>query len=163
MYKKILLAYDGSAGAKLALSHAIPLAKALGARLAAIWARGSLPHYPETVDEIAEETEAADQYFARLRKGLEATAQREGIEVPCERRIGHPAKTILTYAEEGGFDLIVLGSRGHSELWGRIMGHTANRVSEHAHCDVLVVKPPEPVRGDLPDAYALTDDLADEP
>jgi nucleotide-binding universal stress UspA family protein len=123
----------------------------------------SLPHYPETVDEIAEESEAADQYFSRLKKDLEATAHREGFEIPCERRAGHPAKTILTYAEEGGFDLIVLGSRGHSELWGRIMGHTAGRVSEHAHCDVLVVKPREPVRGDLPDAYTLTDDLADAP
>lgn len=163
MYKKILIAYDGSAGARLALAHAVGLANALGARLAAIWARGSLPHYPETVDEIAEETEAADHYFTRLRKGVEAMAQREGLKVACERRTGHPARTILTYAEEGGFDLIVLGSRGHSELWGRIMGHTADRVSEHAHCDVLIVKPREPVRGDVPDAYALTDDLADEP
>jgi len=36
-----------------------PTRSALGSRLAALWVRGSLPHYPETVDEIAEETEAA--------------------------------------------------------------------------------------------------------
>jgi hypothetical protein len=36
--------------------------------------------------------------------------------------------------------LIVRGNRGHSELWGRVMGHTADRVSENAHCDMLIVR-----------------------
>jgi len=140
MYKNILIGYDGSSGAKQALARALTLAQTFGARIGAIWVRGSLPHFPETVDEIAEEKEAADKYFARLEAQIEAAARGAGVTISCEARSGHPAKTILAYAEAGGFDLIVLGSRGHSELWGRIIGHTADRVSENAHCDVLVVR-----------------------
>src|SRR5262249_9647797 len=33
--------------------------------------------------------------------------------------------------------LIVLGNRGHSRLWGELVGHTTDRVSEHAPCSVL--------------------------
>jgi nucleotide-binding universal stress UspA family protein len=47
---------------------------------------------------------------------------------------------MLAYADEGGFDLIVLGNSDHSELWGRLLGDMANRVSNPAHCSVLVVK-----------------------
>jgi len=140
MYKKILVAYDGSAGAKLALDHGIRLGKTLTAKLTVIWVRSSLPHFPETVDEIEEETEAADKYFARIKQEVENSGQREGIEILCECVSGNSAKTILHYAEQGAFDLIVLGNRGHSNLWGRVLGHTADRVSEHANCDVLIVR-----------------------
>ena len=140
MYKHILIAYDGSSGAKRALARALTLAKIFSARIGAIWVRSSLPHFPETVDEIAEEQEAADQYLERLKAELETAARDASVEISCEARSGHPAKSILRHAEETGVDLIVLGSRGHSDLWGRIMGHTADRVSENAHCDVLIVR-----------------------
>ncbi len=68
MYKKILVGYDGSDGSKQALVHAIQLAKALGAELHAIWSRSSLPHYPETVDEVDEEREAASAFLQKLTK-----------------------------------------------------------------------------------------------
>ena len=140
MYKNILIAYDGSSGAKQALARALTLAQTFAARIVVIWVRGSLPHFPETVDEIASEKEAAEKYLTRLKAEIETAAHGAGVTISCEARSGHPGKTILAYAEEGGSDLIVLGSRGHSELWGRIMGHTADRVSENAHCDVLIVR-----------------------
>ncbi len=62
------------------------------------------------------------------------------FEIKADSRSGHPAKTILAYAEEEKFDLIVLGNRGHSELWGRFLGHTADKISENAHCSVLIVR-----------------------
>ena len=31
----------------------------------------------------------------------------------------------------------------HSELWGRLLGDTADRIRDHAHCSVLIVKPGE--------------------
>lgn len=144
MYRKILVAYDASAGAKLALDHGIRLAKSVASKLVVIWVRGSLPHFPETVDEIAEETEAAEKYFARLKREVEDAGKSESIEIPCESVSGNAAKSIMSYAEDGAFDLIVLGNRGHSNLWGRVLGHTADRVSEHAHCDVLIVRESTP-------------------
>lgn len=141
MYRKILVCYDGSEGSRSALTRAISLAKSSGGEVAALWVRGSLPHYPETVDEIEQEKEATDSYWQKLRREINKIASQEGIEVHAECQFGNPAKTILEYAELGSFDLIVLGHRGHSGLWGRFLGHTADRVSENATCSVLIVRP----------------------
>jgi nucleotide-binding universal stress UspA family protein len=53
---------------------------------------------------------------------------------------GHPAQILLRYAGEGDFDLIVLGHKGHSGLWGRFLGHITAKVSENAHCSVLLLR-----------------------
>ena len=140
MYKKILVGYDGSDGARLALEHGLSLAKELRAELWTLWVRGSLPHYPETVDEVEEEKEAADSFLKRITKDVLAYTKQYGVDIHAESKAGHPAQSILLFAEEGMFDLIVLGNRGHSGLWGRFLGHTADKVSENAHCSVLIVR-----------------------
>lgn len=140
MYKKILVAYDGSEGSRKALEHAIRLAQELGSQIFALWVRGSLPHYPETVDEVEEEKEAADSFLKRLTGELMDFSKKYGIEIRADSKTGHPAKTIVDYAREHGFDLIVLGHRGHSGLWGSFLGHTTDKVSENAHCSVLIVR-----------------------
>ena len=53
---------------------------------------------------------------------------------------GHTTKTVVTYAEKEHYDLVIVGSTGHSNLWGRLLGHTADMISENAHCDVLIVR-----------------------
>lgn len=140
MYKKILVGYDGSDGSKLALEHGIHLAKELGAELTALWVRGSLPHYPETVDEVEEEKESAMSFLQAITKDLIAYSKKNGIKIHAESKTGHPAKTIADFAKASGFDLIVLGHRGHSGLWGSFLGHTTDKVSENAHCSVLIVR-----------------------
>jgi len=43
--------------------------------------------------------------------------------------------------EDGGrYDLVVVGHAGHSHVWGSFMGTTAEKVSRHAPCDVLIVR-----------------------
>jgi nucleotide-binding universal stress UspA family protein len=140
MYKNILVAYDGSAGAKRALEQALNLAKELGSSITALWVRGSLPHYPETVDEVEEVKGAADAFLQKLSKELVNYSRRNNIDIKADTRSGHPAKTIVDYAKENNFDLIVLGHRGHSGLWGDFLGHTTDKVSENAHCSVLIVR-----------------------
>jgi nucleotide-binding universal stress UspA family protein len=140
MYRKILVGYDSSDGAKLALDHALQLARELNAKVWTLWIRGSLPHYPETVDEVEEEKDAANAFLQRITNDVMAYSKKYGVDIQAESRSGHPAQTILQFAEEGRFDLIVLGNRGHSGLWGRFLGHTADKVSENAHCSVLIVR-----------------------
>jgi nucleotide-binding universal stress UspA family protein len=140
MYKRILVGYDGSEGSKKALEHAIQLTKELGAAVTALWVRGSLPHYPETVDEVEEEREAGETFLEAITRDLTAFSKTYGVEIRADSKSGHPAKTIVDYAKEHGFDLIVLGHRGHSGLWGSFLGHTTDKVSENAHCSVLIVR-----------------------
>ena len=140
MYKKILAAADSSEGSNIALVHAVILAKKLGAELTALWVRGSLPHYPETVDEIEEEEETAQAFFLEIKEHLKSLSATYGIAIRAELRKGHPAQQVVECAREGAFNLIVLGSRGHSRLWGQLLGHTADRVNEYAPCSVLIVR-----------------------
>ena len=140
MYKNILVAYDGSEGSKRALEQASHLAKELNSSIKALWVRGSLPHYPETVDEVEEEREAANEFLQKITKELLEHSKKFGVEIPAESRSGHPAKTIIDYAKENNVDLVVMGHTGHSGLWGHFLGHTADKVSENAHCSVLIVR-----------------------
>jgi nucleotide-binding universal stress UspA family protein len=56
---------------------------------------------------------------------------------------GRPGKTIVDFAEEHGFDLIVMGTHGHTG-WNRLMlGSIAEYVVRHAAVSVLTVKPKE--------------------
>jgi len=140
MYKKILIAYDGSDGSKNALTTSVEMAKQCGAYLKAIWIKSKLPHYPETVSEVSEEQAAADSFLDGLKKDLEEFGQKYEVKIDFYSVAGNPSKTIVSYAKENNFDLIVLGNEGHSNLWGASLGHTADRVSEHAHCSVLIVR-----------------------
>jgi len=140
MFTKILVGYDGSAGAKKALARAAVMAKHYNAELTALWVRELMPRHSDLPGEFEEEKDAADEYFQQRQREVDAVAQEHGITIRCETRRGHAAKTILKYADEGKFDLIVVGHSDHSELWGRLLGDTADRISDHAHCSVLIVK-----------------------
>jgi nucleotide-binding universal stress UspA family protein len=108
--------------------------------MVALWVRSSLPHYPETVDEIEEEKEAATSFFWILKNEIAQYAKQYDVEIHEDTQSGHAAKTIVDYAQEHGVDLIVLGHTGHSGLWGKFLGHTPDKVTENAHCSVLIVR-----------------------
>jgi len=140
MFKKILVGYDGSNGGKVALRRAAVLAKEFNAELTAIWVREPLPRYTDLPGEPEEEAEAGDEYYQERQREVAAVATEHGIRIACETRRGHPAKTIVQFADQGKYDLILVGHSDHSELWGRLLGDTADRISDHAHCSVLIVK-----------------------
>jgi nucleotide-binding universal stress UspA family protein len=140
MFKKILVGFDGSKNAELALCHALSLSKVTGAKITVLWVRESLPHFPESVDEIAVEEEAAQTYFKAIEEQVRKLIRLEptSVEIKCLR--GHSAQQIVECADKGAYDLIVLGNRGHHGFFSRLLGGTADRVSDHAKCDVLIVK-----------------------
>lgn len=140
MFQKILVGYDGSKGGKAALRRAAVMAKEFHAPLTALWVREPLPRYTDLPGEPESEVEAADEYFQERQKEVAEAAAQHGIRIACETGRGHPAKTIVKLADEGAYDLIVVGHSDHSELWGRLLGDTADRISDHAHCSVLIVK-----------------------
>lgn len=140
MFRKILVGYDGSKGGKAALRRAVVMAKEFNAQITALWVREPLPRYTDLPGEPESEADAADEYFQERQQEVAEVAAQHGVEVGCETRRGHPAKTIVTMAKESDYDLIVVGHSDHSEMWGRLLGDTADRISDHAHCSVLIVK-----------------------
>ncbi len=141
MFQNILVGYDGSKGGKAALRRAAVMAREFDAQITALWVREPLPRYTDLPGEPEGEAEAADEYFKERQKEVAELAAEYEIQIGCETRRGHPAKIIVQFAAERKCDLIVVGHSDHSEMWGRLLGDTADRISDHAHCSVLIVKP----------------------
>jgi nucleotide-binding universal stress UspA family protein len=139
MFKKILVAYDGSKGADRALSMAIRLACEQGGDLWVLSVAEHLPRFPATIDETDAALRTAEQAITQLHHKAHLLASEEDVTVQTITRTGHAGQAIIQAATEGQYDLLVLGRSGHSEVWGRFMGRTADKVSRHAPCSVLIV------------------------
>lgn len=140
MFKKILLAYDGSESAKKGLVAGINLAKLHQAELWALAVQEKLPRFAGTIDEVQEEVAFGQQQNEQILDGARALAQEAGLELKTKIRIGHPAKNIMELAKEGKFDLILVGHTELSEVWAKFLGTTAEKVSRHAPCSLLIVR-----------------------
>ena len=139
-FTKILVGYDGSPGAKKALGAACELAHSTGAEIWALAVLEHLPKYAASVGEVEEATRQGRAYLQEVLDGGRETARALGIELRVDQAAGQPALAIVRYADEGGFDLIVMGHSGHSGLWGTFLGTTADKAMRHAHCTVMVVR-----------------------
>jgi nucleotide-binding universal stress UspA family protein len=140
MFQKILLAYDGSEGANRALEAAIDLARLHAGKIWALAVAEKLPHLSAIVDDPkSENQDQADQRFRQFMEAARARAAKAGIEFEALLRSGHPAKTIVALAREGGFDVILVGHSGISGVWA-LLGTTAEKVSRHAPCSVIIVR-----------------------
>lgn len=138
----ILVPVDGSHGANAAARFAARLARDSGARLILLHvydaptaaamglARRSEEDYQHALEEVSAETfEAAGAAMGKV------TARIEHKTV-----VGHPANEIVVEAEKASADLIVMGSRGRSEVAAYLLGSVSERVLRHAPCPVTVVR-----------------------
>jgi universal stress protein A len=144
----ILLPTDFSECAGHAVSFAAELARLMGARVVCLhvvepvmpavgWtptAGGPLP-----VADIGEQLETAAERELPL---LAARAEFEGLDVEDLVAHGEAAAEIVRVANERGCGMIVISSHGRTGLGRILFGSTAESVVRHAHCPVLVVKPP---------------------
>ena len=140
MFSKILVAYDGSEGAKAALRVGIGLAKSLGAELRSISVEEHLPHYAATIGEVQDAKERVDEYFRVLTKDARDQAALAGVELQTAIRQGHEVEIIVNHAKEGRFDLLLAGYHGHSRIFERVMGSTAQSIVRLSPCSVLLAK-----------------------
>jgi nucleotide-binding universal stress UspA family protein len=138
MYKKILLATDGSDHSIRAAEQAAHVAKC---------SSGSLVHVVYVVDQDASKTEVLHNWNADLndkrREKIRPVEKKfKDAEVPCEVKIlhGDPGPSIVEYCNQNGFDLMVIGSRGLNVLQELVLGSVSHKVAKRANCPVLIVK-----------------------
>ncbi|MCI4453399.1 MAG: universal stress protein [Thermodesulfobacterium sp.] len=139
MFKKILIGYDGYEGSLLSLEKGLHLAEELKAEVIVL-SVASIPEYAETISEVEEAKEQAKKYYADVLSDVERLVKGKDLKVQTLIRFGKPAEVILHTAEELGIDLIILGPSKYSYLRRRILGSTADKVVERAHCSVLIMK-----------------------
>jgi nucleotide-binding universal stress UspA family protein len=138
MFKKILLATDGSPRAEEASKYAGDLALRDDAQVIIVHAVLQAPSYVgeplqgELISHnIAEGKRVAGQVAEKLR--------RANVDVIVEVLEGPPADAILRVADVRQPDLIVMGSRGHGDLTSLLLGSVSHRVLAHAHVPLMIV------------------------
>lgn len=139
MYKKILIASDGSDGAAKAFDAALESARQHGAELTMICVE-ELPSFSASVDEVAEEKRSMNGLFNRVTGHASAQAKEAGVRFKTHIVAGRSVPCIVDYIKQNGFDLLIVGFMGHSALYDRIIGSTTDRLVELAPCNVLVIK-----------------------
>ena len=138
-FQRILVAVDGSESSNRALDKALELAALTGADLYALAVEGPLPAYAATVGEVEEVKREKDAFFSSLVGDVERRSEAAGVAVEVDVKPGHAAELIVNVAAQRASDLIVLGRQGHF-VRNHLLGSTADRVTEHADCPVMVVK-----------------------
>jgi nucleotide-binding universal stress UspA family protein len=139
---KILLAVDGSAYTQRMLAHLAAHNELLGpgheyTALTAVTqvpsrAAGFLSH--EVLHGYYEEQ------AEHVLKPVRAFATQQGWQIDCRHVVGHAADAITEFAEAGKFDLLVMGTHGHTPLGSVVLGSTTMRVIAQSKLPVLLVR-----------------------
>jgi nucleotide-binding universal stress UspA family protein len=139
MFRRIVIANDGSEGGFKALGLACDLAKRHGAALHMISVE-ELPNIPASIDEVIEIKSEENRKFHEVLARANAIARKKAIKLNAEVVAGHAVAAIVASVKAKKADLLVVGFMGHSALYQRIIGGTADRLVRLAPCPVLVVK-----------------------
>jgi nucleotide-binding universal stress UspA family protein len=139
MFRKILVAHDGSAGAQKAMTVAIDLARHYGAEIYLLSVIEELPRYAATIDEVEEVQTEAIRHYQAIQEEACRQAERRGVKAYDKVIPGHEVQTIVQYAEQEQCDLLVVGRQGHSARWLKHLGSTSSQITFHAPCTVMVV------------------------
>ncbi|MFC0028081.1 universal stress protein [Micromonospora chaiyaphumensis] len=145
--EEILVGYDGSADATVALNWALDEAGRSGrpVRLAYVFEWLTVAGWigPGVAPGVWPDETARRQVEDLVRRAAaDAAADRPGLTVHGEVFDGPPALVLQERSAEAG--MLVLGSRGHGGFAGLLTGSTAVSVTAHAHCPVIVVRDGRP-------------------
>ena len=129
-YSKKMLAYLANHEALLSPSHdytVLTVQLALPVRARAAVGKDVVDKYHS--DEAEKVLGPVDKFLQRHKVNAKGTF-----------KVGHPGEVIAQTAEKGEFDLVVMGSHGHSALGNLVMGSVATNVLAHCKTPVLLVR-----------------------
>jgi nucleotide-binding universal stress UspA family protein len=145
--RKILLATDASKDAEKAALIASDIANSTGSELHVLHvgntkdfhvAPGAEQSFSPRTVSLGEVREKAENTLEEAVKQVEEAG---GTVAQAHLRSGDPDDEILRFCDEqGGFGLIVMGSRGLTRIRRVVMGSVSESVVRHAHCPVLVAR-----------------------
>ncbi len=136
----ILLPVDGSTHSDNATEYTIYLATLTKAQVTAVCCYEWNTHLYE-ISQMA-----IDELKDKMQKNAEAIAQAAGEKltaagIACQAKAvsGAPGTILTNMAKTKEFDLIVMGSHGHSDIAGLFLGSVTHKVLNTIYCPVLIV------------------------
>ena len=141
-YRHVLVAFDASPEAQLALAHAVAMAQVYRAKVALVAVVPPPPLLAWQAPGGIRGIHDAEQ--EELGKALRAAADGvpDDLSVTTQLLDGDPARELLRLAREGDFDVIVMGSRGRGRVTAALLGSVSNRVMHDANVPVIVIHRP---------------------
>jgi nucleotide-binding universal stress UspA family protein len=140
MYKKVMLAYDGSLEGAVALREGAILAKKCGAE---VFLLSVVPHLAGL--QVAEGVHGGvvahelDRYREVLERGVDRL-RKLGFEPVSKLAVGDPARVIGEFAREIRADLVVVGHRKRNMLERWWSGDAGGYISDHISCTLLIAR-----------------------
>jgi nucleotide-binding universal stress UspA family protein len=140
VWKRICCPVDFSSASRTAMQEAAELAWRFGGDLMLV----HVDPRPSLAGETLVARESREQRAVELERNLAAWAdEAEPIATTTVEHVllaGEPAEEIARFAREGGYDVIVMGTRGQTghEGWG--LGSVAQAIVRKASCTVVVVR-----------------------
>lgn len=141
-YRHVLVAFDASPEAQLALAHAVAMAQVYRAKVALVAVVPPPPLLSWQAPGGMRGIHEAEQ--EELGKALREAADGvpDDLSVTTQLLDGDPARELLRLAREGDFDVIVMGSRGRGRVTAALLGSVSNRVMHDADVPVIVIHRP---------------------
>ncbi len=143
MYKRILIATDGSDKSRKAAEEGVELAKALGAQVIALNVVNEVIIASAVRQLGSDRKDVEDRLKAAGQKAVDdikAMAGKAGVPVDTIVRIGAPANAVIDVAGAEKADLIIMGSHGESGAAKLLIGSVVQKVLYWATIPVLVVR-----------------------
>lgn len=139
MFKRILVASDGSSTSLEAARIAGQIAKTFSAALTV----ATVAYFPRVYasDVGPDMREGYLEEWKRVLADTVAAAEAAGAEPEAKLlREEEPAKALLKEAERGGYDLLIVGRTGAGSPGSKMMGGVSRKLAEGAGCSVLMVR-----------------------
>jgi nucleotide-binding universal stress UspA family protein len=136
----ILLPVDGSNFSGHAVEYAIYLARLSGARITVVSCYELLDATLEVSGVFAKQVrESAEKQAAGILENAVQLMKSAGVDHITKAILGSPGKVITDLAKSKEFDLIIMGSHGHSDIAGLFLGSVTHKVLNTIYCPVMVV------------------------
>lgn len=147
MYKRILVATDGSALSKKAVQSAIDLASSLDANLTVL---NVVPRYPISyyeggmvvlIEDVARTEKLWNDKAKNMVNAVQDTAQSKGVKAKgIVMQSNEVAESIIAAAKKHKCDLVVMASHGRKGIKRILMGSETLHVLTHSTLPVLVLR-----------------------
>ncbi|WP_067724680.1 universal stress protein [Oceanobacillus damuensis] len=138
MFKRILLAVDGSIHSVRAAEYAVGLAKKFDSEIAAVYVVDG-----DTAKQDVLQGTSEFQIEAKRRgkiKPIRKLLDGSGVSFKTHILHGDPGPTIVDFANKNQFDCVLIGSRGLNNFQSFLLGSVSHKVAKRVQCPVLIVK-----------------------
>jgi nucleotide-binding universal stress UspA family protein len=141
LFSRILIAVDSSDYAMKAFEYAIQLALALNAKVFVVHVVQNPAMTVDALVSVSELKTSFKKQGSKLLTSLSSIAEAKfGMKVETILEEGDPPKVILDTAKKFNANIIVIGSRGLSQIKELLLGSVSHSVTKDADIPVLVVK-----------------------